>query len=91
MERLRRFTDLSIEVGVQLGRKPIKFQEVLALRVNSVIRMDRSAGENVDLLLENQCVGKGEIVVIEDLMGLRITDLAYPEQETERSTEPEDS
>ncbi len=91
MERLRHFTDLPIEVGVQLGRKPIRFQEVLALRVNSVIRMDRSAGENVDLLLENQCVGKGEIVVIEDLMGLRITDLAYPEPETERSNEQEDS
>ena len=75
---LRGFLDLPIEVGVQLGRRHITFREILDLRVGSVIRMERSAGENVDLLLERSPVGRGEIVVIEDMVGLRITDLAYP-------------
>lgn len=76
---LRGFLDLPIEVGVQLGRRLITFREVLALQVGSVIRMKRSAGENVDLLMARRPVGRGEIVVIEDMMGLRITDLAYPD------------
>ena len=42
---------------------------------NSVIELSRSAGENVDLLMDGELVGNGEIVVIEDTMGIRITDL----------------
>lgn len=72
---LRRFSDLPIEVSVQLDRKLVSVREVLDLKAGSVVKMDRSAGENVDLLLDGVVMGNGEIVVIEDMMGLRITDL----------------
>jgi flagellar motor switch protein FliN/FliY len=90
-DRFRGFLDLPLEVGVQLGRRFVRFQEVLDLQVDSVIRIERSAGENVDLLLENQPIGKGEIVVIEDLMGLRITDLTRPEGAASAPEESEDA
>jgi len=72
---LRRFLDLPVRVTVELARKKLKVREVLNLQVDSVIEMEQSAGENVDLRLNGDVVGNGEIVVIEDMMGLRVTDL----------------
>jgi len=72
---MRRFLDLPIPVRIELDRKRVTLGQALALRENMVIALERSAGENVDLLLGGVCVGNGEIVVIEDTMGLRLTDL----------------
>ena len=72
---LRRFFDLPLSVRVELDRKRITLGEAMALCEQMVIQLDRSAGENVDLLLDGMKVGNGEIVVIEDTMGLRLTDL----------------
>ncbi len=72
---LRPFLDVPIEVTVELARKKLKVREILNLQIDSVIQMDQSAGENVDLRLNGIAVGNGEIVVIEDTMGLRVTDL----------------
>ena len=72
---LRRFFDLPLSVRIELDRKRITLGEAMALREQMVIPLDRSAGENVDLLLDGMRIGNGEIVVIEDTMGLRLTDL----------------
>ena len=76
-EPFARFLDLPIEVSVQLDRKKVKVHELLGLRTDSIIRLERSAGENVDLLFDGVVVGSGEIVVIEDMMGLRLTALHF--------------
>ncbi len=73
--RMRRFLDVPISIRIELDRKRITLGEALELREQMVIALDRSAGENVDLLLDGMPVGNGEIVVIEDTMGLRLTDL----------------
>lgn len=73
---LQRVADIPVTVSVELDRKRVRLREVLELRNESVIKMGRSAGENVDLLVEGRIVANGEIVVIEDTMGLRVTDLA---------------
>ena len=73
------FRDIPVKISVQLDRKRVRVAEVLDFRVGSVIELSRSAGENVDLLMEGRAVGNGEIVVIEDTMGLRITDLRIPD------------
>ena len=72
---LHQLRDVPIELSVQLDRKRLKVSEILEFREDSVIELSRSAGENVDLLMDGEPVGNGEIVVIEDMMGLRITDL----------------
>ena len=68
-----------------MDRKRVKVREVLNLQVGSVVEMERSAGENVDLLLDGLLVGNGEIVVIEDMMGLRVTDLSLPDRADDTS------
>lgn len=77
LDELERFRDIPIEISVQLDRKRVSMREVLRLQTESVIKLERSAGENVDLLMDGKVVGNGEIVVIEDTMGLRITDLRF--------------
>ncbi len=80
-QRLARWVDIPIELSVELDRKHLKAREVLALEIGSVVRMNRSAGDNMSLLLHGQLVGYGEIVVIEDTMGLRITEIAGRKRE----------
>lgn len=82
-EPIARFRDVPMTIGVRLDHKLVKFKEILELQTGSVIQLDRSAGENVDLLLNDYLIGNGEIVVIEDTMGLRITDLAFLDAPTE--------
>ncbi len=72
---LHQLRDVPIHLSVQLDRKRTKVSEILEFRKDSIIELSRSAGENVDLLMDGEPVGSGEIVVIEDMMGLRITDL----------------
>ncbi len=66
--------DVPVKVEVELDRRILSVQEILQLRRGSVIKMSRSAGENIDILIGGSLIGFGEIVIIEDLMGVRITD-----------------
>ena len=75
MRSLLPFLDVPVNVTVELSRKKLRVREILGLQVDSVIHMEQSAGENVDLRINGVAIGNGEIVVIEDTMGLRITDL----------------
>jgi len=79
---MERFADVPITLSVQLDRKWTSVREILELKVDSVVKLNRSAGENVELLMDGVPVGNGEIVVIEDLMGLRVTDLLLPKRPT---------
>jgi flagellar motor switch protein FliN/FliY len=70
-----RFRDLPMQAAVHLARRRLLVRELLSLERESVIRLERSAGENVDLMLNGKLVGSGEIVVIDEMVGLRITDI----------------
>ncbi len=70
-----RFGDLPLRAAVHLDRPRFRVRELLNLERNSVIRLQRSAGENVDLMLNGTLVGTGEVVVIDEMVGLRITDI----------------
>lgn len=72
---LLRFHDVPMELSVELDRKTMKVREILSLQAGSVIKMNRSAGDNMRLLVHGMLVGYGEVVVIEDSMGIRITDI----------------
>lgn len=73
------FREIPVKISVQLDRKKVRVATMLEFKVGSVIELTRSAGKNVELLMEGKTVGSGEIVVIEDTMGLRITDLRIPD------------
>ncbi len=71
--------DVPIEVEVQLGHKILTIAQILELGPDSVIRMARSAGDNIDILVGGTLIGYGEIVIIEDAVGVRITDFSLQE------------
>ncbi len=70
--------DVPLEVTVELGRthKPIK--EILEFGAGSIIELDKLAGEPVDILVNGKPIAKGEVVVIDENFGVRITDIIQP-------------
>ena len=63
-----------VPIDVELDREIMSLYQVLGLEKGSVIRLGRSAGENIDILVGGALVASGEIVVLDDSMGVRITD-----------------
>jgi flagellar motor switch protein FliN len=74
LEQIAHLGDILISIDVELARKTMKVAEILALDKGSVIKMNRSAGDNIDILVGGAAVGSGEIVIIEETVGVRITD-----------------
>ncbi len=70
--------DIPLEVTVELGRIRMLIKDVLDLASGSIVELDRVAGEPVDLLVNGRLVAKGEVVVIEDNFGIRITEIVSP-------------
>ncbi len=66
--------DVLIDVEVQLDQRWMKLSEILSLEEGSIIEMNRSAGENIDIFIGSRLSAFGEIVIIESIMGVRITD-----------------
>ncbi|HNY42591.1 MAG TPA: FliM/FliN family flagellar motor switch protein [Bryobacteraceae bacterium] len=76
---IRPLVDVDLTVEVELDRRVMTVREILDLDNGSVIRMYRSAGENINISIGGSVVGFGEIVIIEDTMGIRITDFNIEE------------
>ena len=72
---LRRLSDVPVEVAVEMGRTKMTVGETLELRHGSIVALDRMAGEPVDLLVNGTPIARGEVVVIDEQFGLRITDV----------------
>jgi flagellar motor switch protein FliN/FliY len=74
LESVTAIHDVPVEIEVELDRRLMKIREILELEAGSIIEMHRSAGENIDIYVGKRLVGFGEIVIIENSMGVRITD-----------------
>lgn len=73
--------DVPLELTVELGRKRMYIKEVLELTVGSIVELDRVAGEPVDVLVNGRIMARGEVVVIEDNFGIRITEIINPQEQ----------
>ena len=80
MDQIKHLGDVAIDVEVELDRKELTVREVLELEPGSVLKMTRSAGENIDILIGGSLVGFGEIVLVEDTIAVRITDFNIEEE-----------
>lgn len=67
--------DIPVRVTVELGKTRKSVSEVLALTSGSVIELDKMAGEPVDILVNGKPIARGEVVVIDENFGVRITDI----------------
>ena len=72
---LRRLSDVPVDVAVEMGRTRMTVGETLELRQGSIVTLNRMAGEPVDLLVNGTLIARGEVVVIDEQFGLRITDV----------------
>jgi flagellar motor switch protein FliN/FliY len=79
LQEIADFADVPVEVEVELGRRIMTIAQILELGPDSVIRMARSAGDNMDIRVGGSLIGYGEIVIIEDSVGVRITDFGLEE------------
>lgn len=68
--------DVKMPLVVELGRTRMLIRDILELGPGSVIELDKAAGEPVDLLVNGKLIARGEVVVIDENFGLRITELA---------------
>ena len=67
--------DIPLQVTVELGRTKRTVKDILELTSGSIIELDKLAGEPVDILVNNRHIAKGEVVVIDENFGVRITDI----------------
>ncbi len=70
--------DVPLRVTVELGRTEMSIREVLALGPGSVVELSKVAGEVVDILVNGKLIAHGEVVVIDDMFGVRVTDIIPP-------------
>ena len=73
--RIDMIADIPVRVTVELGKTRKNISEILALTTGSVIELDKMAGEPVDILVNGKPIARGEVVVIDENFGVRITDV----------------
>ncbi|KQL54624.1 flagellar motor switch protein FliN [Heyndrickxia shackletonii] len=74
-KNLNMLLDIPLQVTVELGRTSRTVKDILELGSGSIIELDKLAGEPVDILLNNQLIAQGEVVVIDENFGVRITEI----------------
>ena len=79
-EELARLHDVPVELAVEIGRTRMTIGQTLELRPGSVVSLNRLAGEPVDLLINGKPIARGEVVVIDEEFGLRVTEVLAPKR-----------
>ena len=67
--------DVTMEVTVELGRAKKQIKEILSMGEGTIIALDKLAGEAVDILVNHKLIAKGEVVVIDENFGVRVTEI----------------
>jgi flagellar motor switch protein FliN/FliY len=86
---LERLYDVPVELAVEIGRTRMTIRDTLALGPGSIITLDRLAGEPVDLLVNGKPIARGEVVVIDEEFGLRVTEVTSPNDSGGPGTAPQ--
>ncbi len=72
--------DISVPVSVELGRTTMLIKDILSLSQGSIVELDRVAGTPVDLLVRGKLLAQGEVVVVDENFGLKITNICGSEE-----------
>jgi flagellar motor switch protein FliN/FliY len=70
--------DVYMEMTVELGRTKKQIKEILGMGEGTIIELDKLAGEPVDILVNHKPIAKGEVVVIDENFGVRVTEILSP-------------
>ncbi len=77
---LERLESVSVEVAVEIGRTNMTLGGALALAPGSIVTLDRAADQPVDLLVNGRPIARGEVIVVDEEFGLRVTEIIRPDQ-----------
>ena len=72
--------DIPVQLTVELGRTRIPIKHILQLAQGSVVELDALAGEPMDVLVNGYLIAQGEVVVVNDKFGIRLTDIVTPQR-----------
>lgn len=75
--------DIPLKITVELGRAKILIKDLLQLSQGSVIELDKLAGESLEVLVNGKLVARGEVVVVNEKFGIRLTDITSPTERIE--------
>ena len=73
-----RLLNIPITIRVELGRSRLLVDELVKMHKGSVIELDKSAGENLSLVINDKVIGQGEVIVMNSAFGIRVTDSVAP-------------
>lgn len=76
--------DIPINLSLELGHTRMSIRELLRLSQGSVVKLDRPGGDPLDILVNGCLVARGEVVVVNERFGVRITDIVSPEERIRR-------
>ena len=76
--------DIPLEVTVEMGRTRMLINDLLQIGQGSVIELNRLAGEPLDILINSKLIARGEVVVVSEKFGIRITDIVSPLERVKR-------
>jgi flagellar motor switch protein FliN/FliY len=72
--------DVTLPISIELGRTSMPIQDILNLGPGSVVELSKLAGEPVDLLVNNKMIARGEVVVVDENFGIRVTSMVSQEE-----------
>ena len=81
---IQRVLDIPVQLTVELGRKKVPIKHVLQLGQGSIVELDTLAGEPMDVLVNGYLVAQGEVVVVNNKFGIRLTDVVTPSERLRR-------
>ena len=76
--------DIPLQVTVELGRTRIPIRQILQLRKNAIIPLDRAANEPVDILVNDKPFAKGEVVIDGERIAIQVTDIVSPRERIQK-------
>lgn len=76
--------DVPLQVTVEIGRSKILVKNLLQMAEGYVVELDKLAGEPLDLYVNSRLIARGEVVLVNDKLGLRLTDVVSPSERIEK-------
>jgi flagellar motor switch protein FliN/FliY len=80
VERMDMILDIPVSISLEVGRTQITIRNLLQLNQGSVVELDRLAGEALDVLVNGTLIAHGEVVVVNEKFGIRLTDVITPQE-----------
>ncbi len=84
MSDIQRVLDIPVQLSVELGRTRVPIKYILQLAQGSIVELDALAGEPMDVLVNGYLIAQGEVVVVNEKFGIRLTDIVTPSERLRR-------